>query len=136
MLILSIAIFTSVTMAKAGTVTADSSSLSPLLTLYYSIKDALVAGNPISASASAAEFLKTINGIDIKTLPEPGRTAFISLNNKLAFDARHISESKEISHQREHFKSFSDNFYALAKEVKLSEQPVYQLYCPMKKRIG
>jgi hypothetical protein len=59
--------------------------------------------------------------------------AFKPLQEKLSFDAEHISATKEIDHQRDHFQSFSDNFYKLAKAVKLSEQPVFQAYCPMKK---
>ncbi|HCN85107.1 MAG TPA: hypothetical protein DIT07_16040 [Sphingobacteriaceae bacterium] len=44
-----------------------------------------------------------------------------------------MSESKDIKHQREHFAAFSNNMIALAKVSKLSSQPIYQLYCPMKK---
>ena len=128
-----ITICTTAITAKAGSFTNDSSSLSPLLNLYYQVKDALVTGNSESAAVAAGEFVKAINGIDMKTLPAGDHAAFMSLHIKLAFDARHISESKEITHQREHFKSFSDNFYTLAKKVKLSREPVYQQYCPMKK---
>ena len=113
--------------------TSDTSSLSQLLAFYYKIKDALVASNAESAATSAGEFLKAVSNIDMKSLSSSDNAAFMSVSNKLSFDARHISESKEISHQREHFKSFSDNFFMLAKKVKLSSQPVYQAYCPMKK---
>jgi hypothetical protein len=113
--------------------TSDTSSLSQLLSLYYNIKDALVASNAELASAKAGEFLKAVNGIDMKSLSAADHSAYMSVSNKLAFDARHISETKEISHQREHFKSLSDNFFVLAKKTKLSSQPIYQVYCPMKK---
>ncbi|HEY4936494.1 MAG TPA: DUF3347 domain-containing protein [Puia sp.] len=46
---------------------------------------------------------------------------------------RHIAEVQKIDHQREHFASLSLNMYTLAKSVRLSSQPVYQDYCPMKK---
>jgi hypothetical protein len=112
---------------------SQQSSLSPLLGLYYDIKNALVSGDANTAAAKAGEFVKTINNIDIKTLSETDMKAFKPLQEKLSFDAEHISATKDIDHQRDHFKSFSDNFYKLAKAVKLSEQPVYQAYCPMKK---
>ena len=44
--------------------TQQQSQLSQLLTRYYSIKDALVAGNSPNVSTSAEQFIKTLNGID------------------------------------------------------------------------
>jgi len=111
----------------------DESPLSQLLTLYYDIKNALVKGDANAAAAKAGEFVKSINGVDMKKLPEADMNVFMPLQEKLAFDAKHIAETKEIGHQREHFQSFSNNFYKLAKAVKLSDKPVYQDYCPMKK---
>lgn len=104
-----------------------------LLASYYGVKDALVNGNATEAGAKATEFLTTIKTIDGKSLAEPNRKAFLTLKEKLAFDAEHISESKDIVHQRDHFATFSANLYALAKAIKLSAQPIYQEYCPMKK---
>jgi hypothetical protein len=69
----------------------------------------------------------------MKALPAADMTMFMSLQEKLTFDARHISESKDIAHQREHFANFSANFFKLAKAVKLTDNPVYYAYCPMKK---
>lgn len=112
---------------------AKTSSLSPLLSSYYAVKDALISSNSTDAAAHAAEFLKVINGVDMKTLAKPDMDALMLFQEKLAFDARHISESKDIAHQREHFANFSMNFFKLAKAVKLSDKPVYYAYCPMKK---
>lgn len=99
---------------------------SQLLQSYLSIKNALVSGNTANASAGAEEFVKTLNGIDGKIINEATRTVLLK-------DATHIAASKDISHQREHFSAFSDNMIALAKAVKLSEEPLYLAYCPMKK---
>ncbi|MEC5143009.1 DUF3347 domain-containing protein [Chitinophaga sp. 212800010-3] len=109
------------------------SPLSQLLNLYYDVKNALVNSDANTAAAKASEFVKAINGIDMKALSSADMNAFMPLQEKLVFDAKHISETKEIDHQREHFKSLSDNFYKLAKAAKLSDNPVYQEYCPMKK---
>lgn len=111
----------------------DESPLSPLLTIYYDIKNALVKGDGNGAAAKAGEFVKAMNSVDMKKLPEADRNAFMPLQEQLAIDAKHISETKEIGRQREYFQSFSNNFYQLAKAVKLSDNPVYQDYCPMKK---
>lgn len=110
-----------------------STTLTPLLASYYDIKDALIKSNSADAASNAGAFLKAVNGVDMKSLPAADMTSFMSLQEKLAFDARHISESKDIAHQREHFANFSVNFFKLAKTVKLTDKPVYYAYCPMKK---
>jgi hypothetical protein len=112
---------------------AKQSSLAPLLTLYYDLKNALVNGDAATAASKAAGFLKAVNGVDMKVLSAGEHTAFMPLQNKLGFDARHISEVRDISHQREHFASLSLNMYTLAKGAKLSGQAIYEDYCPMKK---
>jgi hypothetical protein len=108
-------------------------SLSQLLNSYYDIKNALVSSDATTAAARSGELLKDINSVDMKILPQADNNAFMALQDKLAFDAKHISESKDIAHQREYFSSLSNNIYKLAKAVKLSAEPVYQEYCPMKK---
>jgi hypothetical protein len=115
---------------QAGAKPADPTSI---LTNYYQLKDALVAGDVAAAASAAGEMLKAINGVDMSSMTSADHTAFMALQDKLAFDARHISESKDINHQREHFMSLSANLYKLAKQVKLSSQPIYEDYCPMKK---
>lgn len=104
----------------------STSQLSGLLTSYYNIKDALVAGNAGTAASSSSEFLKTATGIDAATISQ-------DKINALMKDATAISEAKDLKKQRELFSNFSNNMAALAKTVKLTSQPVYQQYCPMKK---
>ena len=106
----------------------DSAKIQPsqLLHSYLEIKNSLVAGNANTASMKAEEFVKTLNAIDPKIIDEATRDALLK-------DASHISKTKDIAHQREHFATFSTNMYALAKSVKLTTQPVYYAYCPMKK---
>jgi hypothetical protein len=112
---------------------APPSALSPILTAYYQVKDALVAGDAATVATAAGEMLKQIGGVDMKALSTKDHQAFMALQDKLAFDARHMSESKDIHHQREHFTSLSANLFTLAKGARLSQQPIYEDYCPMKK---
>ena len=105
---------------------AKQSQIPQLLSLYYNIKDALVADNSNAASISAQEFLKTMSSADNKAILENSSTA-------LTKDAGGIAETKDIKHQREHFASLSADMAALAKSVKLTGQPIYEAYCPMKK---
>jgi len=105
---------------------ASKTQPSELLTQYYAVKDALIIGNTGNASAKAAKFVATANAMDASSLPETSRTALVK-------DALNISKSKDIKKQREYFSDFSDHLFALAKETKLSNEPVYKAYCPMKK---
>ena len=100
--------------------------LSQLLTQYYLVKDALVAGDGTTASTGAQEFIKTANSIDYKLISEGNVNALLK-------DATPISETKDINKQRQHFANLSNNMTILAKAVKLTADPIYKQYCPMKK---
>ncbi|MBD1395090.1 DUF3347 domain-containing protein [Mucilaginibacter glaciei] len=112
---------------------AKSTALSPLLTSYYSMKNALIASASPEAATGSAEFVTLLSAVDMKSLPAADMEAFMSLQEKLSADARRISESKDIAVQRERFANLSANFFKLAKAVKLTDQAVYYDYCPMKK---
>lgn len=100
--------------------------LSQLLTQYYQLKDALVAGNGNQASVKATEFIKIANSIDYKLISEGNINALLK-------DASPVSETKDINIQRRHFANLSDNMATLAKTVKLGTGPIYLQHCPMKK---
>eukprot|EP01133_Synstelium_polycarpum_P017790 gene17790-21221_t len=112
---------------------AQSNQATTLLTTYYDIKNALVNADATLAASKAGEFSKTLGSINMKSMPAAEMTAFMGLQDKLAFDAKHISETKDIAHQREHFANFSANLFKLAKTVKLTNGAIYYDYCPMKK---
>ncbi len=105
---------------------ADNTRLSQTLQSYYNLKDALVAGNSKTASESATAFIKNLNGISYKLISE-GNV------NTLLKDAGTIADAKSIDKQRAAFANFSTNMADVAKTLKLSDQPVYIQYCPMKK---
>jgi DNA-binding transcriptional regulator WhiA len=106
--------------------TTNQTQLSQLLNSYYQVKNALIEGNSNTAALQAEAFLKTANGISNRTISEGSRNALVK-------DAGVISESKDLKKQREVFANFSTNMYALAKSLKLTEEPIYYQYCPMKK---
>lgn len=97
-----------------------------LLKSYYEVKNALVNGNTESAASSAETFVKTANTIDYKVISEGNI-------NILLKDAGAISSTKDIKKQREAFANLSKNIAEVAKVVKLSDEPIYKQYCPMKK---
>ena len=102
------------------------SQLPPLLSSYYGVKDALVAGNSTKAAASAQAFVKAANAIDYKVVSEGNIHALVK-------DAGSISETNDLKKQREQFARLSSNMITLAKAVKLGTEPAYETYCPMKK---
>ena len=106
--------------------TTNQTQLSQLLNSYYQVKNALIEGNSNTAALEAESFLKTANGISNRTISEGSRNALVK-------DAGVISDSKDIKKQREVFANFSTNMYALAKSLKLTTEPIYYQYCPMKK---
>ena len=105
---------------------AQDSSKTQLLTTYYTLKEALVNSNATSAATAAEALVTVINSTDQQTLNDVARAALIK-------EASAISQSKDIKLQREKFSSLSNEMFELAKAVKLSADPIYQQYCPMKK---
>lgn len=104
----------------------NQSQSSQLLTFYYGIKEALVAGNANAASASASKFLDALGSAENKMITQDKVAA-------LRTDAGAIEQMKDIKHQREHFADLSANMLAVVKATKLTTQPVFAMYCPMKK---
>ena len=105
---------------------ANNSAGASLLKHYYQVSDALVAGNAAVAATHAAAFVKAANATDYKVISEGNITTLVK-------DASNIAASKDISKQREYFMNFSKNMTTVAKANKLSDKPVYEVYCPMKK---
>ncbi|CAN5588764.1 hypothetical protein BH11BAC3_BH11BAC3_07140 [soil metagenome] len=106
--------------------TTKQDQLPQLLTSYYHIKNALVAGNAGDAAKAATSFIKAAHSVDDNAISK-------STVNKLLKDAGKISQSSDIKKQREYFAGFSASMTDLAKTVKLTDQPVYIQYCPMQK---
>ena len=67
---------------------ARPADLTPILTDYYQLKDALVAGDAAAAATAAGEMLQAINGVDMGSMTSADHMAFMALQDKLAFDAR------------------------------------------------
>jgi uncharacterized protein DUF3347 len=109
-----------------GSTSQTQTQLTQLLSSYYGIKDALVAGNTGNAAISAGAFVKAANGIDYKIVSEGNIHALLK-------DAGAISETADLKKQREQFARLSTNIITLAKAVKMGAQPAYEIYCPMKK---
>jgi hypothetical protein len=125
-ILLSVALFATIFVQKTNAQDSTKAQTSQLLTTYYNLKDALVGSNANAAATAAEDFVKAVNVTDKETVKDETRSALLK-------DANDIAQSKDLNTQRQKFANLSTTMYALAKTVKLSPDPIYQQYCPMKK---
>jgi tetratricopeptide (TPR) repeat protein len=109
------------------------SALQPLLDAYYAIKNALVASDASASAVAAGTLVSAMKSVDMSKMEMKQHMEFMKVNTKIISDAQKIADLKDLKKQREIFQSLSDNFYTMAKGIKLSSEPIYQQYCPMKK---
>lgn len=112
-------------------VAAQETKLSAFTNTYLEVKNALVAGDAATAAAKAG-ILQTQAGA-VSGLSEADAKVFESLKTKLSAGAQQIAGTKELDKQRVAFAALSADMLTLSKSVKLSAQPLYEQYCPMKK---
>jgi hypothetical protein len=125
-LLMAIAIILFATIANAQTNTG----IKKVLSAYIQLKDALVKSDGTTSSNASKTLLTAIQEVNMSELNTDTHTQWMKVVNDLKEDAEHISETKEITHQRDHFMSLSKNLYAVLK-VSKSETPVYYQFCPM-----
>ena len=113
-------------MAFTYTCFAQDGAPSSLLSSYYNIKDALIAGNQDLAATKADEFTKAAKSIDEQTISA-------DKINTLVKAATAISQNKDLKQQRLRFADLSTDMISAVKAAKIWGQPVYEAYCPMKK---
>ena len=114
------------TIANAQTNTG----INKVLSAYIQLKDALVKSDGASSSNASKTLLTAIQEVNMSELNTDTHAQWMKVVNDLKEDAEHISETKEITHQRDHFMSLSKNLYSVIK-VSKSETPIYYQFCPM-----
>ncbi len=85
-----------------------------------------IEGKPDIAVVQAKIFSAAVAKLSDKGIHEPNRAALVK-------DAAALAANSDLKKQREHFAVLSSDMIHLAQDVKLSEEPVYEQYCPMKK---
>jgi copper chaperone CopZ len=110
--------------------TQDKNQLNTVYNGYFSLKDALVKSDGSAASAKAKDLLAALSAVKMETLKSEEHTVWMKVKEDLITDAEHITETKEVSHQRDHFTTLSKNMYQLIK-VSKNDAPVYYQHCPM-----
>lgn len=108
----------------------ETNQLKAIFESYFAVKDALVKSDGNTVSVKAKDLLNAITSVKKETLTADEHTILMKVMKDLSFDAEHISDTKDVGHQRDHFMSLSKNVYELIK-VSESETPVYYQHCPM-----
>jgi copper chaperone CopZ len=108
----------------------DLNQLKVVFENYFALKDELVKTDGNTAYAKAATLLLTINRVEMQTLKTEEHNVWMKIVKNIKEDAEHISDTKDIKHQREHFVTLSKNIYDLIK-VSKQETPTYYQFCPM-----
>ncbi len=108
----------------------SNATINKVLNTYIQLKDALVKSDGVLATNCAKNLLTTIKEVNTKELDKNIHSQWTKVLGDLTEGAQHISESKEISRQRDYFTNLSQNLYSVIKASK-SETPVYYQFCPM-----
>lgn len=101
-----------------------------IYSLYFEVKNALTIDDAQLASIKSKELAVELNKVKMESLGGGEHMAFMKYLSDLKTDAGHIDESKDLTHQRDHFTTLSANLYELMKAVK-PVYPVYLDHCPM-----
>ena len=125
-LLMATAILLFATTANAQTNTG----INKVLSAYIQLKDALVKSDGTSSSNASKTLLIAIQEVNMSELNTDTPAQWMKVVNDIKEDAEHISETKEITHQRDHFMSLSTNLYSVIKVSKLGT-PVFYEFCPM-----
>ncbi len=104
---------------------AQSTTPVPILTAYYSVKDALVATDAGKAKAGAAALLSTLDKVDAATLSSADKKALTIAKTQ----ATAMSKTTDVETQREQFETLSSSMITLAKATKPGK--TYVQFCPM-----
>lgn len=115
-----------------STVKAQSASGNKILTAYYTLKDAFIAGDAATVKTSAQALQQNLTTADASAI-SADKTAWDKTSTDLQSDIKQIVNSKDITGQRGYFNHLSENMYSAVKTFKLNNAPVYRDYCPMKK---
>lgn len=106
------------------------SPLQKVLQSYIAVKDALIKSDKVAAASLSKDFFASIETINKTDLNSASQDVWTKVESELKQDAKHLSETKELSLQRNHFVSLSKNLYAVIKVSSIG-QPVYYQTCPM-----
>lgn len=101
-----------------------------ILDNYFTVKDALVKTDVVSAAEKAAGLVSALNAVKMETLKPADHNIWMNEMKGLKTAAQEIAGSKAIEKQRAYFATLSTHVYALIKASAPAEKVYYQ-NCPM-----
>jgi hypothetical protein len=107
--------------------------LSPVVSAYYTLKDALVEADTLLADKSAIELLKLTDSLKIADiLTDSSQVNGIEIyRGNISAETKGLLGEKKITEKRRAFSMISQNLLPMLQEVNYSATPVYQQICPM-----
>lgn len=97
---------------------------------YFLLKDALITSDGTKTALASKELLAAVNNVKMDKLEMDVHMVWMKVVNLIKEDATHISDTKDVKHQRDHFTTLSKDIYTLIKVSKY-ETAVYYQFCPM-----
>lgn len=97
---------------------------------YFSLKDALIAGNAAAASGSAQSLVNALKSADKSSFSDSELFAWSNNLTTLQKSAQAIADTKDTEKQRQQFMEVSQSFYQLV-IVFGTENTLYLQHCPM-----
>jgi hypothetical protein len=121
---------TSTEMEDNKTMSKENNALNAVFDTYFEVKEALVQTDGVEASKKSATLLTAINAVKMDQLEMDVHMVWMKVSKELKEDAEHIADTKDVTHQRDHFMTLSKNMYDLVK-VSKDATPTYYQFCPM-----
>jgi copper chaperone CopZ len=109
---------------------AQGGLMDKVTTAYFAVKDGLVKSNGAAVATAAGELTKAIAAVPMDKMSPEQHTIWMKVLPAVKEDAEHISDTKDVKHQRDHFTTLSANMYQVLKTFKTNEAVYYQK-CPM-----
>lgn len=110
-------------------------SFDALLSSYYSLKDAFVAGDLNKINASAEELTKSANGLKTTEIQGDSTGMIKETANQyaqsLSSSAATVATAADIEAKRHEFETVTEALWSLTRTVQYDGQKVYYQYCPM-----
>ncbi|MEN5435766.1 DUF3347 domain-containing protein [Sphingobacterium faecium] len=115
----------------AGKAEAKNFSITPIVTDYLSLKNALVSDDDKAAASAGKKLLTTLNKVEMKAIPADKHKQYMEIADDAKEHAEHIGENVgNIHHQREHLASLGEDLKDLI-DLFGTSQTLYQDHCPM-----
>lgn len=105
--------------------------LDALLTVYFTVKDDLVAGDSSMANKHAADLLGAIANVQATLIPEAEQMRWDNRKKELLRYSLAIQQQTDIEQQRQSFEPLTSAMYLVLTDIGAGTKQVYKQYCPM-----